>query len=65
MKIVVTGGAGFIGGNFCTLLYVRQTQRITLVCLGQAHICEEHMETLAGVMENPHFTFIKRQDICR
>ena len=57
MKILVTGGAGFIGGNFVHYMLGKypEEQIICVDCLTYAG----NMETLAPVMENPNFTFYK------
>ena len=55
--IIVTGGAGFIGGNF--VHYMLRTHPdyriICLDCLTYAG----NLETLASVMTNPNFRFVK------
>ena len=57
MKIIVTGGAGFIGGNFVHyMLKAHPEDRIIcLDCLTYAG----NLETLAPVMDNPNFRFCK------
>jgi dTDP-glucose 4,6-dehydratase len=57
MKILVTGGAGFIGGNFVHMM-VRKYPDDTIICL-DALTYAGNMETLAPVMDAPNFTFIK------
>ena len=61
MTILVTGGAGFIGGNFVHyLLDTYADYRVICVdCLTYAG----NLSTLAPVMENPNFVFYKT-DIC-
>ena len=57
MKIIVTGGAGFIGGNFVHYMLDRhpEDEIICVDCLTYAG----NMETLASVMDNPKFQFEK------
>jgi dTDP-glucose 4,6-dehydratase len=57
MKLLITGGAGFIGGNFIHRM-LRQHPKDTVICL-DALTYAGNMETLAPVMDNPNFTFIK------
>ena len=57
MTILITGGAGFIGGNFVYhILEKYPTYRV--VCL-DALTYAGNMETLAKAMESPQFTFAK------
>jgi len=58
MKILVTGGAGFIGANLCRFLLKK----------GQEVICVDNMYTglegnVTPLMENPNFKFIKHDII--
>ena len=57
MKIIVTGGAGFIGSNFIFhMLHKYPNYRIIcLDCLTYAG----NLSTLAPVMDNPNFRFVK------
>lgn len=57
MKIIVTGGAGFIGGNFVHLM-VNKYPEYMIICL-DALTYAGNMETLAPVMDKPNFKFIK------
>jgi len=57
MKIFVTGGAGFIGGNFVHY-WLREYPSDTVVCI-DALTYAGNMDTLAHVLENPAFHFIK------
>lgn len=57
MKIVVTGGAGFIGGNFVHYM-LEQHPEDRIICL-DALTYAGNLETLADVMENPKFKFVK------
>lgn len=57
MKFLVTGGAGFIGGNF--IHYMQQTQpQDDVVCLDLLTYAG-NLETLEGVLGQPHFKFVK------
>ena len=57
MKILVTGGAGFIGGNFVHCM-LKEHPQDDILCV-DALTYAGNMETLAPVMDNPHFKFIK------
>lgn len=57
MKIAVTGGAGFIGGNFIHFL-LRNHPEDQVICF-DALTYAGNMETLVDVMENPQFSFVK------
>ena len=59
MKILVTGGAGFIGSNF--IFYELEKSRDEVVCLDKLTYAG-NMKTLAPVMENERFSF-ERGDI--
>ena len=61
MNVLVTGGAGFIGGNFVYhMLEAHPDYKIICVdCLTYAG----NMSTLAEAMKNPQFVFYKT-DIC-
>lgn len=57
MKIIVTGGAGFIGGNFIYYMLDKYPED-TIICL-DALTYAGNMETLEGAMANPNFSFVK------
>ena len=57
MKLLVTGGAGFIGSNF--IFYQRSVHPEDRILCLDALTYAGNLETLAPVMENPMFTFVK------
>ena len=57
MKIIVTGGAGFIGGNFCHYM-VGKYPDDTIICLDKLTYAG-NMETLEPIMDKPNFRFVK------
>lgn len=61
MKIIVTGGAGFIGSNF--IFHIRRTYPdYDIICLDKLTYAG-NIETLRPIMDKPHFRFVK-EDIC-
>ncbi|CAB1243258.1 dTDP-glucose 4,6-dehydratase [Ruminococcaceae bacterium BL-6] len=56
MKLLITGGAGFIGGNFIHYV-LRNDPQDQVVCL-DALTYAGNLETLADVMDDPNFTFV-------
>ena len=57
MKVLITGGAGFIGANF--IFHMRNAHPdYDLVCVDKLTYAG-NLETLAPVMEDPRFTFMK------
>ena len=57
MKVLITGGAGFIGSNF--IFHMRDAHPgYDLICVDNLTYAG-NLETLASVMDDPHFTFIK------
>lgn len=61
MKIIVTGGAGFIGSNF--IFYMRKAHPdYHIICLDKLTYAG-NIETLRPIMNEPHFRFVK-EDIC-
>ena len=61
MTIIVTGGAGFIGGNFIHY-HLKAHPEDRIVCLDKLTYAG-NLSTLKGVMDNPQFRFVK-DDIC-
>lgn len=57
MKILVTGGAGFIGGNF-VYYQLNNHPDDEIICL-DALTYAGNMSTLSEAMKNPNFTFVK------
>lgn len=57
MKILVTGGAGFIGSNFIYYM-LGKYKEYSIVCL-DALTYAGNLETLADAMQHPGFKFIK------
>jgi len=57
VKILITGGAGFIGSNFVYHILEKHPS-YCVICL-DALTYAGNMETLVYAMENPNFTFIK------
>jgi dTDP-glucose 4,6-dehydratase len=57
MKILVTGGAGFIGGNF-VYYQLQHHPEDRVVCL-DALTYAGNMETLKDALDNPHFKFVR------
>ena len=57
MKIIVTGGAGFIGGNYIHLM-LKKHQEDEILCL-DALTYAGNMETLEPVMQKSNFKFVK------
>ena len=61
MTIFVTGGAGFIGGNYIHY-HLSQHPEDRIVCIDKLTYAG-NLSTLASVMDNPNFRFCKL-DIC-
>ena len=57
MTVLITGGAGFIGGNFVYHM-LGKYPNYKVICL-DALTYAGNMETLTAAMENPQFTFVK------
>ena len=57
MKIIVTGGAGFIGGNFVHYMLGHYPE-YQIICLDSLTYAG-NMETLSPALDNPAFKFVK------
>jgi len=57
MNIIVTGGAGFIGGNFVYYM-LEQRPEDRIICYDKLTYAG-NMETLAKAQENPNFKFVR------
>lgn len=61
MKIIVTGGAGFIGSNFVFYM-LKEHPEDRIICVDKLTYAG-NLSTLEPVMDNPNFRFVKL-DIC-
>ena len=57
MKLIVTGGAGFIGGNYIHIMLKKHPED-EIICLDSLTYAG-NLETLEPVMKNPKFKFVK------
>ena len=57
MKLLITGGAGFIGSNFIFHMLEKHPEH-QLLCLDKLTYAG-NLGTLASIMEHPHFRFIR------
>lgn len=61
MNIIVTGGAGFIGSNFCFYM-LREHPEDRIICLDKLTYAG-NLSTLKEIMDDPRFRFVQ-EDIC-
>ena len=61
LKFIVTGGAGFIGGNYIHY-HLKAYPEDRVICVDKLTYAG-NLSTLAPVMDNPKFRFVKL-DIC-
>ena len=57
MKLLVTGGAGFIGSNFIFYMREKYPER-QIICLDKLTYAG-NLSTLASVMDEPNFKFVR------
>ena len=57
MKVIVTGGAGFIGSNFVFYM-LKKHPDYEIICLDSLTYAG-NLSTLKDVMDNPNFKFVK------
>lgn len=57
MKVIVTGGAGFIGSNFVFYM-LKKHPNYEIICLDSLTYAG-NLSTLKDVMDNPNFKFVK------
>lgn len=57
MKLIVTGGAGFIGGNYI-YYHLRKYPEDLIICLDSLTYAG-NLDTLKGAMENTNFRFVR------
>ena len=58
MKLLVTGGCGFIGSNFVNY-YFKQNSDVTIVNLDAMYYCADEKNVLKEIRENDAYVFIK------
>ena len=63
MRVLVTGGAGFIGSNFVEMALTDQFQEISSVLVLDKLTYAGKLSNLSGVANNPNFEFVQG-DIC-
>src|SRR5699024_12305161 len=61
MKVIVTGGAGFIGSNFIFYM-MKKHPDYEIICLDKLTYAG-NLSTLKSVLDKPNFKFVKL-DIC-
>lgn len=61
MKVIVTGGAGFIGSNFIFYM-MKKHPDYKIICLDKLTYAG-NLSTLKSVLDKPNFKFVKL-DIC-
>ncbi len=57
MRIIVTGGAGFIGSNFIKYM-LKEHPQYEIINLDALTYCG-NLENLQGVEDNPNYKFVK------